>query len=144
MRYFPLLSLLFSLLVTATPTVFAGNKHWPVEIFDVMDNQRLVIFLANEDIVASPQWQPIQGGPPLSIAAALEHTSRWIAQEPRLKGAKVHEIKLNRIHGYESDNRWYYLFQLRTHKGRKSSAHYVAVLFNGKVVPVIVEPASIK
>ncbi|MFQ5644009.1 MAG: hypothetical protein ACE5FQ_09955 [Thiogranum sp.] len=144
MRQLPLASLLFCLLVTSMPTTFAGNEHWPVEIFDVMDNQKLVIFLANEDIAESPQWLPVQGGPPVSIAAALEHARSWIEQEPQLKGASVYEIELKPIHDHESENRWYYLLQLRTEKDGKLSARYIAVLFNGKVVPAIAEPASIK
>ena len=144
MRYFSLISLLFSLFVTGIPTAFAGNEHWPVEIFDVMDNQKLVVFLANEDIAASPQWQPVQGGPPVSIAAALEHARSWIEQEPQLKGARVYEVELKPIHKHERENRWYYLLQLRTEKDGRPSAHYIAVLFTGKVVPAIAEPASIK
>ena len=104
MRYLPLLSLLFSLFITPISTAFAGNEHWPVEIFDVMDNQKLVIFLANEDIVSSPQWRPVQGGPPVSIAAVLEYTRSWIEQEPRLKDASVYEIELKPIHEHESEN----------------------------------------
>ena len=30
--------------------------HWPEEIIDSMDGQRLVVFLPNSDISASPQW----------------------------------------------------------------------------------------
>jgi len=144
MRYLSLTSLLFSLFITPVPAAFAGNEHWPVEIFDVMDNQKLVIFIANEDIAASPQWQPAQGGPPVSIAAALEQARSWIEHEPPLKGARIHEIELKLIHEHEHENRWYYLLQLRTEKDGKISAHYIAILFNGKIVPAIAEPASLK
>lgn len=144
MRYLLLPGLFFGLIFSPLPPAFAGDTQWPVEIYDVMDNQKLVVFLANDDIAASPPWQPAQGGPPVSIAAALEYASQWIEQDPRMKGARIHEIELKPIHEHENENRWYYLLQLRTGESGKRSAYYIAVLFNGKVVPAIVEPASYK
>ncbi len=144
MRYLSLTSLIFCLFFTLLPAVHAADSHWPVEIYDVMDNQKLVIFLANEDIAESPQWQPAEGGPPVSIADALEYAHSWIEQEPQLKGAKVQEIELKPVHEHKRENRWYYLLQLRSETDGKTTANYIAILFNGKVVPAIVEPASIK
>ncbi len=144
MRY-PLLPILLaaglSILSTASQ---AKAGLWPVEIFDVMDNQRLVVFLHDEDIEASPAWQPADGGPPLTIADVLEHTQAWIANDPRLSGAEVHEIELKPIHQHKQDHRWYYLVQLRTMHDGKSKTSYTAVLFNGKVVAAIAEPESYK
>ena len=59
MRY-PLLPVflaagLSAMAVFSTPSI-AGSNLWPVEIFDVMDDQKLVLFLRNEDIVGSRAW----------------------------------------------------------------------------------------
>lgn len=121
-----------------------GSALWPVEIFDVMDGQRLVVFLHNEDIAASPVWQPTEGGPPLTIAETLGHVEDWIAKDPRLAGAEIREIELKPIHEHEMEHRWYYLVQLHGVQNGRSKAFYAAVLFTGKVVPAIAEPASIK
>jgi hypothetical protein len=122
-----------------------GADHWPEEIIDSMDGQRLVVFLPNSDIAASPQWVPADGAPPpLTIAAAVAHLKKWMTGEPRYRGVEIHEIKLTPIRHHEREHRWYYLFQLRQPDGGRRKAMYAAVLLNGKVVPAIAEPSSIK
>ena len=144
MRYLSILTLLVIVLTTTLTPARAKAGLWPVEVFDVMDNQRIVVFLRDGDIAASPKWQPAEGGPPLTIAGALEHVRQWIAEDPRLMGAEIYEIELKPIHGHEQEHRWYYLMQLRAVKDGKRKAFYAAVLLNGKVVPAIAEPAAIK
>jgi len=119
--------------------------HWPEEIIDSMDGQRLVLFLPNSDITASPQWLPADGAPPpLTIAEAVAHLQKWMTSDPRYREVEIHEIKLTPIHDHEQEHRWYYLFQLRHADGGKRKAMYAAVLLNGKVVAAIAEPASLK
>lgn len=123
----------------------SGAALWPQEIIDTMDDQRLVVFLPNADIAASPEWQPMEGTPPpLTIADAIAHLKKWMAGGPRYRNAEIHEIELKPIHGHEQEHRWYYLFQLRRPDTGKRKRIYAAVLLNGKVVPAIVEPSSIK
>lgn len=118
---------------------------WPQEIIDTMDDQRLVVFLPNADIAASPEWLPEDGeAPPLTIAEAITHLKKWMAGGTRYRKAEIHEIELKPIHGHEHEHRWYYLFQLRRPTTGKRKSIYAAVLLNGKVVPVIAEPSSIK
>lgn len=129
------------------PALYAGQAeagHWPVEIYDIMDNHKVVVFLRDEDIAASPRWQPVDGGPPLTIAAMLEQVNHWIGKDAQLAGAEVYEIELKPIQQHKQEQRWYYLVQLHSLQDGKHVNHYVAVLFNGKVVPAVVEPASIK
>jgi hypothetical protein len=147
MRY-PLLPVLLAaglaaMAAVSTPSM-ARTNLWPVEIFDVMDNQKLVLFLRNEDIVSSPSWQPTDGAPPLTIAEALQHIHAWIEKDPRLTGAKVHELELKPIHDHQQSNRWYYLLQLLTERDGKPVTSYAAVLMSGKVVAAIAEPSSFK
>ena len=123
----------------------AATDLWPEEIIDSMDGQRLVVFLPNSDIATSPQWLPDEGAaPPLNIAGAVEHLKKWMASDPRYQGVEIHEIKLTPIRHHEQEHRWYYLFQLRPLDGGHRKAMYAAVLLNGKVVPAIAEPSSIK
>lgn len=133
-----------SALATLPAPSLAAGKVWPVEIFDVMDNQKLVLFLRDQDIVSSPSWQPADGAPPLTIAEALKHIQSWIDKDPRLAGARVHELELKPIHEHHQQDRWYYLLQLRTEHDGEVVTSYAAVLMNGKVIAAIVEPDSYK
>ena len=72
------------------------------------------------------------------------HLKKWMASDPRYQGVEIHEIKLTPIRHHEQEHRWYYLFQLRPLDGGHRKAMYAAVLLNGKVVPAIAEPSSIK
>lgn len=122
-----------------------ASDLWPEEIIDSMDDQRLVLFLPNEDIAASPKWLPAEDTPPpLNIADAMAHLKEWMTGDPRYLGAEIHEIELKPIHKHEQEHRWYYLFQLRRTNGGKRKAIYAAVLLSGKVAPVIAEPEAIK
>lgn len=144
MRRFLSAILMLGLLVGPIFSEQTETWHFPLEIFDVLDDHRLVIFLRSEDIVASPPWTPGEGAPPLTVAEVIVGIKRQIEQDVRLKGAEIHEFELKPIHGYDKENRWYYLVQLRTQGEHKPKAYYFAVLLSGKVVAAIEEPASIK
>lgn len=135
--------ILLGLLVGPALTAQAATRHFPLEIFDVLDDHRLVVFLRDNDIAASPQWRPGEGAPQLTIAEAIEQIRQHINEHDlRLQDAHLHEIELKPIHGHEQEHRWYYLLQMRV--PGKHKAYYFAVLFSGKVVPAIEEPMSIK
>lgn len=133
-----------SAMAAISPPCNADSDLWPVEIFDVMDNQKLVLFLRKQDIASSPTWHPAEGAPPLTIAAALQHIQEWIEKDPRLNGAQVHELELKPIHEHHQQDRWYYLIQLSTNQQGKTTTSYAAVLMNGTVVAAISEPSSYK
>lgn len=117
-------------------------SEWPIEIFEAMDNSKLVIFIKDKDIEVSPVWFPAKGGPPMGIAAVLNKVNKWVEEDPSLNGLGVSEIELKPINRHK--NHWYYLVQLKSLTDVKMKPSYVAVLFTGKVVPAMVEPASIK
>ena len=145
MRSFPLITLISSLLYMTSAWARTDVKHWPHEIIDAMDGQRLVLLLKDADIAASPAWRPAENAkPPMTIAEALNLLKAWMAEDQRYQGAQVHEIELKPIHEHEQEDRWYFLFQLRKREGERLKARYVAVMFNGTIVPVLAEPEPIK
>ncbi len=140
----------FSLLVFFTSVVVPAlsfaqaekSATWPLEIFEVMDNSKLVIFIKDKDIEKSPSWSPAQGKPPLSIEKVLDSVKKWIAHNPDLNGLAVRGIKLKPINHHK--NHWYYIVQLKSISEINKKPGYIAVLLSGQVVPAMVEPASIK
>ena len=143
MRNLSIPTLLCTLLLFMLAAGSAQAGHWPLEIYDVMDGKKIVVFLQDDDITASPQWLPTDGPPPLTVADALQKLHAWMGKDSRLKGAWFHEMELKPIHGHEQEHRWYYLMQMQV-EGGKPKYRYAVVLFNGKVVPAMVEPASYK
>ncbi len=121
---------------------WAKSTDWPIEIFESMDNSKLIIFLKDADIAVSPEWQPATGAPPMGIATVLTKVNQWIADDASLKGLGVNEIELKPINKHK--RHWYYLVKLKSLENLKQKPTYVAVLLSGKVVPAMVEPASIK
>ncbi|UHD17409.1 hypothetical protein [Thiocapsa bogorovii] len=122
----------------------ADAAQWPVEIFERMDDKRIVVFLSDDDIETDPAWSPIEGGPPLTLAAVIQELNTWIKDNADLAGFDIHEIKLKGIPHHEVDRHWYYLVQLHKLVDGRPERRYAAVLMNGKLVPAIREPASVK
>lgn len=84
-----------------------GSNLWPEEIIDSMDGKRLVVFLPNEHIVASPQWPPADGTPPpLTIAEAMVHLKKRMTGDARYRETVIHEIKLTPIQHHEKEHRF--------------------------------------
>lgn len=144
MHYVLVRKLLYSALLTILFIGRVNAGQWPIEIFEVMDDKKIVIFVDDGDIASSPEWRPAEGGPPLTINGVLKHLNRWMAQYERLAGMRVLEIELKPIHGHEQEHRWYYVVKLGSSNGGEKRARYAVVLFNGKVVSGVVEPASVK
>jgi|GEM_PF-932907 len=129
------------------PLLYAARAdagQWPLEIFEVMDDKKIVVFLKDEEIAASPEWQPAEGAPPLSIGSVLKTVGDWVEKDPRLAGSQVQELALKPIHGHEKEHRWYYLVRLHGKQDPRKTTHYLIVLLSGKVTPAIVEPMAIK
>lgn len=145
MRHLSLILILGGLLFAGISQGASGISIRLHEITDSMDGHRLVLFLRDTDITASPSWSPAEGdNPPMSIGEALTKLRDWTSKDSRYADLQIHEIKLTPIHEYENKLRWYYLIQVRPHKHAKGKPRYFAVMFNGAVVPAITEPESIK
>ncbi len=136
--------LIAGLLLLASIDTFAGHSSWPIEIIERFDSAKVVVYAKEDDIAASPEWRPENGAPPFTLAELLKTVSTWRAKLPAMAHATIHTIELKPIAHHQQQNRWYYLVQLKDRANAQHPTHYLGVLMNGKVLPVIEEPAPIK
>ena len=114
--------------------------EYPVEIIEYIDNVRVVAFVNESDINKSPQWDP-PSAPPLSMANALSAVQRHIAPAP-INSDSLIGIELKPIPRHA--HYWHYLVKNKVRGEEKSVSHYYVVLMDGKVIPAIKEPESVK
>ncbi len=136
--------ILGTLLLLTTSAPQAGHPPWPLEIIERFDSVKIVVYAKQDDIAASPEWYPENGAPPLTLAGLLKIVAQWRARLPAMAHAAIHGIELKPIAHYERQHRWYYLVQLKDRPESRHPTHYLGVLMNGKVLPVIEEPAPLK
>lgn len=133
---------LFAILLSLSANVFA--YQFPLEIIEKFDDARLVVFVKESDIKNTPGWSPSRGAPPLTIAQVVTRVNEWCDKDKTFRHSVIQKIELKPIKQHEKQNRWYYLVQLRTPKNGQHPIQYLAVLMDGKVIPAIREPSSIK
>jgi hypothetical protein len=109
----------------------------PAEVVENLDQYRIVLYLNDTQIDSIPAWRPGEGGPPMSLEAAVDSTLEWVGANELYRDASIYELKYKPVHNYEALNRWYYLVELRMQDGRK---RFLAVLPDGTVVPANEEP----
>ena len=114
--------------------------EYPVEIIEYIDNVRVVAFVNESDINKSPQWDP-PSAPPLSMASALSAVQSHIAPVPINRDTLI-GIELKPIPRHK--HYWHYLVKNKMQSEDKSVSHYYVVLMDGKVIPAIREPESVK
>ena len=142
-----MLSTLFRRLLVAPFGLFVlaampaqAQPRFPVEIFEYLDNVRLVAFVDQADIDSSRQWTPDAGAPPLDIAALM----RLIKSRAGAAGKPgIERIELRPLPGHATH--WHYIVQLSQPEASGARRKkYLVVLMNGKVIPAIQEPESFK
>ncbi len=134
---FRLLPLLFLLI---SGKVFA--REAPIDIFEYIDDVKIVAFIKESDINRGLHWSPFKGVPPLTISKALASLHKYIVTNPKLARATLVEIKLKEIPQHKGY--WHYLIKLNAKVNEKSQAHYFVVLMDGKIFPALKEPESFK
>lgn len=134
--------LLTGLIFLAAQNVLASP--FPQVLIESFDDTKLVIYVNESDINNTPDWQPSEGAPPLSVKALLNDIKKWNTRNPEYANTTINEFELKPIIHHEKQNRWYYLVQMKDDTNKTSNTLYLAVLMNGKVLPVIKEPASYK
>lgn len=125
--------------------LFSGSLQayeFPIEIIEFIDNTRVVAFVNEVDIDKALYWVPFEGSPPLAIADALKAIRGHIASDPKLADATLTGIELKQIPRHEKY--WHYLVKLRSQADDRVRSSYFIVLMDGKVIPGIREPETLK
>jgi len=138
---------MFPRLLTGLIFLVAQNvlaSPFPQVLIESFDDARLVIYVNESDISNTPDWQPSEGAPPLSVKNLLKDIKKWNTRNPEYANLTINEFELKPIIHHEKQNRWYYLVQMKDDTNKKSNTHYLAVLMNGQVLSAVKEPASYK
>jgi len=114
----------------------------PIEIFEYVDNAKVVAFIHESDLGDSTRWEPFAAQPPLSIKDVTTAVGSYIAVTETLKGAELEEIALRKLPRHAGQ--WHYMVKLKTNREDTVRYHYLVVLMNGKIIPAMREPESIK
>ncbi len=116
--------------------------EFPVEIFEYIDDTKVVVFINKKDIDKSLQWYPFKGAPPLTMTDMLTKMKKYLASgKIALSGARITGIELKQI-PHHKDN-WHYLVKLKSNK-KTIRYYYFIVLMNGKIIPAVKEVESFK
>ncbi len=130
----PILILLFSTQVLAI--------EFPIEISEYIDDVKIDAFINKEDLEKTSQWTPFESSPPLTINQALTAILNDEKSEINLNNASVIGVELKPVPHHKSY--WHYLVKIKTISEEGSEPHFFIVLMDGKVIPAIKEPDSIK
>ncbi|MDT8282152.1 MAG: hypothetical protein RQ982_04980 [Gammaproteobacteria bacterium] len=133
-RYLPFLLLLLTSRILA--------NEYPVEIFEYLDDTKVVAFLKNSDIDKTAEWVPLETEVPLNINSALKAISDLAATDDSLKLISLTSIEIKQIPGHP--NHWHYLVEMTTENTGKIQPQYFIVLLDGKVIPAVKEPEGFK
>jgi hypothetical protein len=133
LRFLPLLILLFS------TRLFA--YEFPIEITEYIDDVKVDAYINYSDINPESTWTPFDSAPPLSMAAALQAIGVY-ASNAELENMTLTGIELKPIPRHMGH--WHYLVKVKSEVDEVLESHYFIVLMNGKVIPALKEPDSIK
>jgi len=132
-RFIPLFVLLFSAKLYA--------YEFPIEITEYIDDVKVDAYISNNDINQALVWTPFESEPPLSMASALQAIQAYAANTD-LSDMTLTGIELKQIPHHEKH--WHYLVKIKSEVDEVVASHYFIVLMDGKVIPAIKEPESIK
>ena len=133
-----LLSLLF--LIASVPAL---AYQFPLEVSEYIDDVKIDVFIDPKDLEGQTPWRPFQAPLPLTLDQALAAIARGVKQDPRIDRAGLVGVELKPIPRHPG--LWHYLVKMKAVMADgKQQALYFIVLMNGKVVPALREPESIK
>ena len=134
------LALLFGLLLAGR----ALAVHLPVVLTEHVDDETLSLSIDEEALSRGPVWRPGQGPVPLTVADAVARLTDWARKaHPGFRRIVIEEIVLKPIESPRYGTHWHYLVVYRgltDGQGSGGKPHVAAVLFDGTVVPGVVEP----
>ena len=114
----------------------------PIEIIEYIDDVKVVANINKNDLNKKTQWIPFKSPPPLSVADALQAVQKYIGSHGKISDIKLRGIELKRMSHHEMY--WHYLVKIIYQRGDKTQPHFFVVLMDGKVIPALQEPESIK
>ncbi len=136
------LTALFLVLYLASGT--AGTVNMLVSVDEVFEGNHLSLYLEPHELDALPAWAPGADKPlPLGVEQAIVKFRAWLKEnEPAYTDVEYEEIALKSIRRIDGSRLWHYLIRYNgirdgyvVHKPHQ----FAAVLFDGKVVPVLTE-----
>lgn len=135
---------LFAAAALAAHDGHAEKPSMPLEILEVMDDQRIAVFPRIEDVLDAPGWHPGMEPLPLGADEAIELAYRFETDHGRSVAAEVLEVKLTPINDHRAGDRWYYLVKMIDRHQPDQPPHYVAVLMNRITAPAMIDPATVR
>lgn len=136
------MSLRWLVLLVPLYSVSVHAYELPIEIFEIVDNARVVAFVNESDIDKSADWKPFAAAPKLGISDVTAAVRKYADGNEETKGAALVEVSLRQIPHHEG--KWHYMVKMKTEVDEQVRYHYLVVLMNGKIVPAIREPSPIK
>ncbi|HFD86978.1 MAG TPA: hypothetical protein ENJ35_04810, partial [Gammaproteobacteria bacterium] len=117
-----------NLLATILLAAFLQAAHatpWPLEIIDHLDETKIVIYVSESDIEASPQWNPAAGAPKFGLDELFKAVNDWQKKNKCTDADGIEKIELKPILHQHKEGRWYYLVQLKDMAKAKPSHRYL-------------------
>jgi len=125
-------------LAAGANSAFACSSDRPVLSTEKDDGTKVGLFISMTQIEATPEWNPEDGEPPLSISTAYRLVKDWGNQEyARYDSVKVQGLRLTAYGCSRVSDRWYYVIDLApVIDGNKlwGSGNWAAVLMDGTVI----------
>jgi len=115
---------------------------FPLEIFENVAGNRVVAFIEESDIDKSIHWKPFDQAPPVTVEQATRAVFKHLGAEKDMVDTEIVEIELRPIPHHE--DQWHYMVKMKMQNNDEVKYRYFIVLMNGKVIPAIREPDSIK
>ena len=123
-------------------TAHASNPY-PIQIIEQFDDTRIVALIFEKDVNDSPQWNPLEDAPPLSIANAINAIKKhFLEHNQTLDSLSVTEIEIRQVPHHKKH--WHYLIKIKSKIDHLLKNTFYVVLMDGKVIPAIAEPKSFK
>lgn len=134
----------FILLLAMSSTVgAAGVTGVLVPVDEMFEGNHLSLYLDPQELDALPKWAPGDKAPPLSLADAIAKFRAWLKDTaPQYDDVEYEEIALKSIRRQDGSRLWHYLIRYNgVAKGYviHKPEQFAAVLFDGKVLPAVLE-----
>lgn len=121
----------------------AGAAGMLVPLDEVFEGNHLSLYLDPKELDALPKWNPGDKEPPLGVAEALTRFRAWLGENaPEYDDVEYEEIALKSVRRRDGSRFWHYLIRYNgVAKGYviHKPEQFAAVLFDGKVVPAVLE-----